>query len=193
MRCSVEAGMLAARDVELARETVRDLRAQGQAERAQAVEAVLAAALATQDAAQPANPPEYVTFPQAARALGTETRTIRRWIAQGLLPTAEINGRPAVRLQTIFDFLASSRVNEPTAQPPTPAELAAARRRDRFVLGGLPKDKLARLESLHEKIEACERLSRAECAELTALERELIDLAGDRLKAWTATAQSRAR
>lgn len=183
--------MLAARDVELARETARDLRAQGQAERAQAVEAVLAAALATHGPSELPTVPEYWTFARVARALGTEVRTIRRWIAQGQLQTTEVDGRPAIRLRTLLDYLDSLRVDSPPLRPKTPTDLAAERRRYQAMIRALPKDKLARLEALHEKMEDGDRLTRAERGEMIQVERELTEAAGRHLHQRTAQARSR--
>ncbi len=204
-----EVGMLAAKDVELARATARDLRAQGQAERARAVEAVLAAALATQGApaqateAMPLNDPEpsaafapqsqpeptaseYVTLREAARALGTEVKNIRRLIARGHLPTAEANGQTTVRLQVIYDHLYSRR--DPPPRPLTRAERAAERQRYEAMIRALPADKLARQEALLERLQAGERLSRAERSEMIALERELTKAAGRWLEEQTVRA-----
>src|SRR3954468_11403627 len=100
--------MLAAQDVELARETARALRAQGQDDRARAVEAVLAAALSAERAdglqadpgtpppAAPVSAPKYLTITQAARAVGTEAKTLREWIKEGQFPTSVANGRQVI-------------------------------------------------------------------------------------------------
>ncbi|HLH22146.1 MAG TPA: hypothetical protein VK066_06465 [Chloroflexota bacterium] len=183
--------MLAARDIELARETARDLRAQGKPERAQAVEAVLAAALAAQSPPESSAAPEYVTFPQAARALGTEVKAVRQWIIQGRLPTVEIGGEPAINLHTILDYLDRLREDQRPSRPKTPPAVAGERRRYQAMLRALPKDKLARLEALHERMEDGESLSRAERGEMIRLERELTDAAGRHLEERTARSRSR--
>lgn len=178
--------MVAARDIELARETVRSLRAQGQAERAQAVEAVLAAALAIQGAPEPTAAPGYVSLAEAARAFGTEVRTVRQWIAKGHLPTVEADGRHMIDLQTLYAYLDGQR--DPPPCPLNGAELAARRRSYKAMVRALPQDKLVRQEALHEKLESGAALSRAERSELAALERELTKAAGRWLEEQTARA-----
>jgi hypothetical protein len=76
--------------------------------------------------------------------------------------------------------------SEPAEQHlPSHADRAANERRSVYIIGGLPADQLARLEALHEKMEAGERLSPAERAEMVALERVVTAAAGQRLEGWT--------
>src|SRR5438046_3018697 len=97
--------MLAAKDIALTRATVRELRDRGDEERALAVEAVLAAA--TKAAPEPAGPlpAEYLTLPQAARALGVSARTVREWATGGGLPTVRLAGRVFVSRPDLLEFV----------------------------------------------------------------------------------------
>jgi excisionase family DNA binding protein len=181
--------MLAADDVRLAEEVVRDLRAQGQEERARALEAVLAAATGKRQRA--AATAEHLTPSQVARALHLRTRTVQSWIDEGRLPVERSGGSILVRRDALLQYLAGLR-SKPAEHPRlTPEERAAREQLDRDVLGGLPREPLARLEALHEKMEAGERLSRAECAEMAARERPVTSAAGQRLEDWMRQASSR--
>ena len=60
--------------------------------------------------------------------------------------------------------------------------MAATRAWHEAALGAVPADKLARLEALHARMEEGETLSRAERAEMAALEREVTRAATDGLE-----------
>jgi excisionase family DNA binding protein len=176
--------MLAARDVELAQETARELRAQGQPERAQAIEAVLGAALAAQPDAQVPETERYLTPSQVARAMGMDTPTVKARIIRGEIPSVRLGGQVLVRLKALQEYLEQGRLPQPATQPSSPAEIEAAKRQREFVLDGLPGDKVTRVEALHAKLEAGERLSRAERSEMIALERVITQAASQRLGEW---------
>jgi hypothetical protein len=57
----------------------------------------------------------------------------------------------------------------------------------------LPADKVARAEALHTRMEAGERLSRAERTEMTVLERELAGAAAGELRRRLRASRSRPR
>ncbi|HZS00554.1 MAG TPA: helix-turn-helix domain-containing protein [Chloroflexota bacterium] len=182
--------MLAAEDLRLAEETVRDLRAQGQEARARALEAVLAVATAAQ--AQPSAPTvaDYLTPSQAARMLRLRVKTVQDWIKSGQLPVEHRGGQTLIRREALLQYLDDLASQSPELHRPSPSEAAAIKRRQEYVLGGLPQAQLARLEALHDKMEANERLTRAERAEMVSLERMLITAAGQRLEEWTRQSQS---
>jgi hypothetical protein len=58
------------------------------------------------------------------------------------------------------------------------------------MIRALPKEQLARLEVLHDKMEEGERLARADRSEMISLERELTEAAGRHLQERTARARS---
>ena len=62
--------MLAEKDIWLAQEGIESLHAQGQVERAHAIEAVLAVATSATSGQPSSRPGDYLTVAQAARALG---------------------------------------------------------------------------------------------------------------------------
>lgn len=169
--------MLATRDVRLARQTVRELYARGQVERAQAVEAILARALATNES----QPPEHLTLGQAARALGVSLHTVQRWVATGELPVDRPDGRPRIHRTVLQVHLEKLRRHQQRQPAASNDEQAAARRQHDLVVAGLPSDKVARLEALIDKVQDGKRLRPDERAELRALEAEVAALAGRRL------------
>jgi excisionase family DNA binding protein len=172
--------VLATRDIELTQQTVRELYAQGQAERARAVEAVLSQALAGRE---PTGSPrsEYLTTGQAARALGVSLQTIKNWVAAGHLRAVRLGGRLLVPRGAIQANLDQLREAQQQARPPAAAEAAAAQRQHESVVAGLPAEQVARLEALLDKLQDGRRISRAEREELAALERELAAASGRRL------------
>lgn len=174
--------MLAAEDVRLAEEVVRDLRAQGQEERARALEAVLAAATGSRKRA--AATAQHLSPSQVARALHLRTDTVQCWIDEGRLPVVRSGGSVLVQRDALVQYLDRLR-SEPAEQHRlSPEERAARKRLNIDVLGGLPREPLARLEALHARMEAGERLSRTERAEMAALERTVTSAAGQRLADW---------
>jgi excisionase family DNA binding protein len=185
--------MLAAKDLRLAQETVHDLRAQGQEERARALEAVLAAAVSAQAGRSPESPSPYLTTGQAARALGVSLQTIKNWVAAGRLAGVRLGGRVLVPREALRQYLDELRKARPEVQETSAADRQAAAARRAFVLGGLPAAQLARLEALHTMLEVGQRLSRTERAELVALERALTEAAGQRLEDWGQRSGARER
>ena len=172
--------MLATRDIELTQQTVRELYARGQAERARAVEAVLSQALAGRE---PAGSPrsEYLTTGQAARALGVSLQTIKNWVAAGHLGAVRLGGRLLVPRGAIQAYLDKLRAAQHHTRAPTAAEAAVARHQHESVVAGLPAEKVARLEALLDKLQDARRISKAEREELAALERDLAAASGRRL------------
>lgn len=177
--------MLAATDIRLTEETAHDLRAQGQQDRAAAIEAVLAVATAAAASDITEESTGYWSVRRAARATGQSARLIRKLIASGTLPAVIRGGETLVRPAALWACLNALAAAAQPTEAPHRRDLAAAQRRRSFVEAGLPADKWARLEHLHEQLEDGQRLSRAERAELVTLERELTALAGERLEAWT--------
>lgn len=172
--------MLAMRDVELARETVRELYDRGQVERARAIETILTQALTASESA-PRAAADYLTLGQVARRLGVSRRIIEGWVATGELPTARIGGGLRVSREALELHLDRLRERQRQRPTPTPAEVTAARRQHEFVVAGLPAEKVGRLEVLIDKQQDGRRLSPGEREELAALERELAALAGARV------------
>jgi excisionase family DNA binding protein len=175
--------MLAADDVRLAEEVVRDLRSQGQEERARALEAVLAAA--TSKCRRAAATAEHLSPSQVARALNLRTKTVQSWIDEGQVPVVSSGGSILIPREALLQYLDRLRSEPAEQHPPSTADRAASERRSADIIGGLPRDQLARLEALHDKMEAGEQLSRAERAEMAALERTVTAAAGQRLEGWT--------
>jgi excisionase family DNA binding protein len=182
--------MLAARQVQLAEEGAQALRAQGQEEHAQAIEAVLGVALTAQPRASTDKPPEYFTPAQAARALQLRVKTVKDWIAAGELETISVDGRTVISREALLAYLDRLRADNSEPPPLTQAEIAAVKHQYEYIVKGLPKDKLARLETLHEKMEDGERMNRAERSEMIALERELTRASSQRLADWIEQTQS---
>jgi excisionase family DNA binding protein len=185
--------MLAAKDLRLAQETVHDLRAQGQEERARALEAVLAAAMSAEAGRSSESLSPYLTTGQAARALGVSLQTIKNWVAAGRLDGVRLGGRVLIPREALLGYLDDLRKGQSEAQQQSPTDPRAAAVRRDFVLRGLPADQLARLEALHATLEAGQCLSRAERAELVALERALTEAAGRRLEVWGQRSGARER
>jgi excisionase family DNA binding protein len=177
---------VAAEVLGLAQEAIQDLRARGQEGQAEAVSTVLGLAAAALTQRRRAGPREYFTPAQLARVFGIPRGTIEAWIGSGELPAIRLGGETLVQRQALDAYFERlSRLPPEPRRVPTPEEAAAAERRRRFVFEGLPADRVARLESLHAKMEAGERLDRAARSEMAALERELTTAASRRLKEWT--------
>lgn len=172
--------MLAIRDVELARETVRELYDRGQVERARAIETILTQALTASETGSRA-PADSLTLGQVARRLGVSPRIIEDWVASGELPTARIGSGLRVSREALKRHLDRLRERQQQRSNSTPAEVTAAGRQHEFVVAGLPAEKVGRLEVLIEKRQDGRRLSQGERDELALLERELAALAGARL------------
>ena len=168
--------MLAADDLRIAEETVRDLHARGLEDQARALEALLAVAASALAGELPSGPRAFLTTRQVAQALGVRRETVDAWIQTGQLDATQLGGQVLVRRETLLDHLARMGPGEG-------AEVGdEARRQHRAVLSSLSPDRLARLEELHRKTEDGDRLSRAERVEILALERELTAAATTRLE-----------
>ncbi len=176
--------MLAAEDIRLVEETARALHAQGEAERARAIEAVLAAAKSTLETGNGPGLPEYLTTRGVARALSLRQPVVRKWVAAGELPTVDRGGQKVVRREALLAFLDGLRRRAPGVRPAGPDETEVERRQREWVLAGLPEAQRARLEELHDKTEDGRRLTRAERAEMTALQHQLAAAAANRLEEW---------
>jgi excisionase family DNA binding protein len=181
--------MLAADDVRLAEEIVRDLRSQGQEERARALEAVLAAATGSRKRA--AATAEHLTPTQVARALHLRTKTVQSWIDEGRLPVVRSGGSVLVRREALLQYLDRLRSEPAEQRRRSHADRAADERRSTYMIGELSADQLARLEALHEKMEAGERPGPAERAEMVTLERVVTAAAGQQLEDWMRQSSSR--
>src|SRR5207253_11225748 len=126
-----------------------------------ALRAALALATPALAEPRPRRSRDYLTIPQATRALGGGSqKRIRAWIERGGLPTITVNGQSLIHRQTLFDFVRALPKGQPSQHERTPEELALQQQRDDFIRAGIPADMLGRLEALHEKMEDGEPLSR---------------------------------
>jgi excisionase family DNA binding protein len=172
--------MLVPEMLQLAKETAQDLHAQGHEERAQAVEAVLEVATSALTGKHLSQPPEYFTVGQLSRALGLPSSFIAQCIRAGELRAIHVGSHILVHrgdLHGYYQRLQEAQAHEPQRPPPTPEELAAKQREHNLLAAALPADKVRRLETLHDKLEDEERLTRGERRELVALEHEITDAA----------------
>ena len=176
--------MLAAEDIRLVEETARAFHAQGEADRARAIEAVLVAAKSTLKTGDGLGLPEYLTTKDVARSLSLRHQVVLKWVAAGELATVDRAGQKVVRRDALLAFLEGLRRRSPEARPVGSAEAEAARRQHEWVLAGLPEEQRSRLEALHAKMEAGRRLPRAERDEMTALQHQLAAAAASRLEEW---------
>lgn len=176
--------MIAAKDLQLVQETAQQFHHRGDEERARAIESVLAVAVAALAGRSAAPRREYLTTGQAASVLGVSPQTIRRWVTSGKLEGICQVGRTLVRRDVILAHLET--LKEPTPEHATrPAEAVRAEHEwYDFLLSGLPADKVARQEALHERMEDGYLLTPAERAEMVMLEREIAAAAARRLQAW---------
>jgi len=171
--------MVAIRDIQLAEETARDLRAQGQRERAAAVEALLALASLVSEADEPAR--GVWTVREAARTTGLSGGLIHEWIDGGELPALIRGGRTFVRPQAVW--ACADRLAQATPPPAPSARDARGRRRHHeSLVAGLPRENVARQEALLKKTQRDGQLSRAECKELIALENQITAAAAQLLR-----------
>src|SRR5437764_15491885 len=128
--------MVATRDLQLAEETARELRAHGQREHAAALEAILAATTAT--LAEQSTAADYWTVREAARTTGLSSALIRKWIAAGRLRAVIVAGQTRVRADDLWACV-DALPPPPTSGPSTASSAAA--QRQRYVEAGLPADK----------------------------------------------------
>jgi hypothetical protein len=178
--------VLGTNDIRLAEETIRDLRGGGQEERAEAIEALLAAATRAPDGRGARLLDDYATIRQAARESGLSARQIRQWIAVGRLPAVIQGGQTMVSREALWACIDALQHAYPPEHGATRHEAAAQRRQHELLVAGLPGDKVARQGALLEQMEEGQRLSRAEQAELVTLERELTTAAAQQLRHWIA-------
>ncbi len=78
--------------------------------------------------------PSELSPSQAARRLGTSTRTVQRWIATGRLPARRVGGAGVSRLARLDAFERAQRPPEPAepwTPPPDPIAVRRQPRRDR--------------------------------------------------------------
>lgn len=183
--------MLAAEDIRLVEETARDLYALGQADRAKAIEAVLAAATSALVGQAPIASRDYITTHEAARALAVPYRTVRGWVDRGELVAVRVGNRELVSREGLLAFLDRLRGARPRGEA-APSPTGAAGAQHDWLVASLPADKVARQAALHEQLEDEGRLSRAQRAELVALEREIADAAAVRLEEWISQAKATA-
>jgi excisionase family DNA binding protein len=170
---------MAVRELEVVRGVMEDLAARGQAEQAEALGKVLAVAAAA--LGRPAGERrEYLTTGQAADVLGVSRQTIVNWVQGGQLPGVRLGGRTLVHRDAVLGEVERLAQARPVAG--AEADPGATGAWSRAVAAALPPDKVARAEALHARMEDGERLSRAERAEMAALERELADAAARELR-----------
>jgi hypothetical protein len=93
-------------------------------------------------------------------------------------------GQTFVSRAALWACIDSLQHAHPPEHAATRQETAAQRRQHELLVAGLPGDKVARQAALLEKMEGGRRLSRAERAELAALERELTTAAAQQLRHW---------
>lgn len=89
---------------EVARRTAEELRQRGEHERAQAIEALLAAA---HEDTLPAL--ELLTSTEAGELLGVTGQTIKNWVRQGQLPGFRVGGRIMVAKEVVADYVRRAR------------------------------------------------------------------------------------
>ena len=176
--------MIAAEDLQLVQETAQELHERGQEKRARALEAVLAVAVSALAGRAPLSQREYLTTGQAASVLGVSRQTVRNWVATGRLDGVYQGGRALISRDAVLAHLETLKESTP-AEPVRTSETAHAQREWReFLLRGLPTDKVARQEALHEKMEDGHPLSQAERAEMANFEREIAAAAAQLLESW---------
>ncbi|HEV8634125.1 MAG TPA: helix-turn-helix domain-containing protein [Chloroflexota bacterium] len=179
---------MAVRELDLVRGVMQDLAARGQAEQAEALGKVLAVAAAALGE-RSGHQREYLTTGQAADILGVSRQTIVNWVGGGQLPGVRLGGRTLLHRDAVLGEV--DRLKE--ARPVARADADAGVRASRSLVGTLPAEQIARLEDLHMRMEAGERLSRSERTEMVALERALADAAARELRQRVRAARSRSR
>jgi excisionase family DNA binding protein len=165
--------MRATEAIQLTEATARDLRAQGQAERATAIEQVLSIVAATLGGPVDGAPSVYLTPAQTARMLGADAQLVRRLVATGELPGERLGKRLFLNRDAVIAYLERTSA-APLPVPASPADQSASRQElHQRVLNGLPKDQVLRHAALHDKLEAGAGLTRSEREELTALDQSI--------------------
>ncbi len=158
---------------------IEELRRTGRLEDARAVGFVRD--LAEQALARrPAAPrSDLLTTGQAALVLGISDQTVRNWAAAGRIPAVTRGVRLMIPRAAILEEIERSRVR-PTRQAAPDEEARTTWRRE--LLGSLPRELMARLDGLHDRLEEGHELSPEEAAEMADLERTMANAAARRLQ-----------
>ena len=125
-----------------------------------------------------------------ARTLGGSVGLVKDLVARGDLRAERFGRRLLISRDAVLAYFEKAKPEPAPTSTQTHEQRAAHTRLHQFVTNGLPADKVARQAALHDKIEAGERLTRAERAELAALERALTDASARRLELWIQQAGS---
>ncbi|MBI4494629.1 MAG: hypothetical protein HY690_17770 [Chloroflexi bacterium] len=133
---------------------------------------------------------EYLATGQAARALGGSIHAARNCVTSGQLPAARFDSRTLVHRDAILRTLEELAKARPSAPAASGSDRERAAQRRQFVRAQLPADHLTRLEALHAKLEAGDRLSGEERAEMRRIEQRGLEVAGEKVDEWTARAAS---
>jgi excisionase family DNA binding protein len=180
--------MLAAEAIRLTEEAVKELRARGQDERARALENVVSVAAAALGGTQRA--PAYLTTAQVARMLGGGRALVRELVTRGDLQVERLGRRQLITRDALLAYFTKAKSERLPTSAQTPEGLAARKRLHQFVMAGLPADKVSRQEALHDKMEAGQTLTRAERAELAAIEQAILKASAERLERWIEQTES---
>lgn len=157
--------MIGLREIEATQQTIRELRAAGEVERAAAVTAVLEAATVSLAARRDDGPRPFLTTGEVARALGVTIQTVKNWAAAGRLPMVRMGGRNYVRREDLLAYLDTLRSRSRTSGPFDGPGVDDAR-----VRSALPAELVARIDRYHDQIERAEPLGASEQAELDRLQ-----------------------
>lgn len=164
------------------REHVAELRRMGRVEDADAVSFVRDLAEQALAGHRSAPTRDLLTTGATGLALGISDQTVRNWVAAGRLPAVKRGVRTMIPREAVVDEIERSRV-QPSKQPaPTPKEEAAQLAWRRELLAALPREIVARLDELHDKLEDERELSAEEQAEMARLERQMADAAAHHLE-----------
>jgi excisionase family DNA binding protein len=163
------------------REHVEELRRVGRVEDADAVNFVRDLAEQALAGRRSAPPRDLLTTGAAGLALGLSDQTIRNWVATGRLPAVKRGVRTMIPREAVVEEIERSRVRPREGPPPTGDEDAAQRAWRRELLTALPREIVAGLDKLHDKLEDGQELSAEERAEMARLEREMTNAAARHL------------
>lgn len=164
------------------REHIEELRRAGREEDAEAVGFVRDLAESVLAAGRPTPPRELLTTGKAALALGLSDQTVRNWVAAGRLPGVRRGVRTMIPREAVQEEIERSRERPSEGRVPSP-EMSAERLAWRRQLpAALPRDVVARLNDLHDKMEDGRGLSADEQEEISRLEREMADSAAHHLQ-----------
>jgi excisionase family DNA binding protein len=181
--------MIGLKEIEATQQVIRELRRAGAGARADAVEAVLAAATSALERQPGGLRQDLLTTGQAARALGVSLQTVKNWAEAGHFPLVRLGGRHLVHRDDLLRYLdqlgAEQRRGGSEAQPPWLGHAMPA-------IGDLPVHLVDRADQLHAALEADRELSAGERRELAAVEQELANAAAARLREAARAARRRA-